>query len=104
MYSQQLNRSSSENRHSLFPKEESILFSDNQQERTYSSAIGLRFGFEGGITYKTFIGEQSALEFILSTGWGYGGIRLTGLYEMQHQAFDGMEQIPGEVQLLVLTA
>jgi hypothetical protein len=49
----------------------------------YKTGIGLRFGWEGGLTLKHFIREDRALEGIISRGWGYGGFRITGLYEFQ---------------------
>ena len=48
----------------------------------YKTGIGLRLGYEAGLTVKHFIGNN-AIEGILSRGWGYGGFRLTGLYEFQ---------------------
>jgi|GEM_PF-391056 len=55
-------------------------------KRGYSTGIGLRGGFEGGLTVKHFIKDDAALEGIFSTGWGYGGYRITGLYEV-HKPF-----------------
>lgn len=54
----------------------------------YKTGIGLRGGFEGGITVKHFIKSGRAIEGILSRGWGYGGMRITGLYEI-HKPFPG---------------
>jgi hypothetical protein len=54
----------------------------------YTTALGLRFGFEGGITLKHFISADRAIEGILSAGWAGRGIRLTGLYEIHAGAFD----------------
>lgn len=54
----------------------------------YKTGIGLRGGYEGGLTIKHFIREDRALEGILSRGWGYGGFRITGLYEI-HKPFPG---------------
>lgn len=54
----------------------------------YKTGIGLRGGFEGGLTIKHFIKSDRALEGILSRGWGYGGARITGLYEI-HKPFPG---------------
>ncbi|MCX6312115.1 MAG: hypothetical protein NT084_10840 [Bacteroidetes bacterium] len=50
---------------------------------TYTTGIGLRGGFEGGVTFKHFLKSTSAVEGIITRGWGYGGFRLTGLYEIQ---------------------
>ena len=49
----------------------------------YSTGIGLRFGWDGGITAKHFIKSGAAIEGILSRSWGYRGFRITGLYEIQ---------------------
>jgi len=48
----------------------------------YSTGIGLRGGWEGGLTIKHFIRDDRAVEGILSRGWGWGGYRVTGLYEI----------------------
>lgn len=55
----------------------------------YRTAIGLRGGDLGGITFKRFTGSESAIEAIL--GFGYREPRLltfTFLYEKHAQAFD----------------
>jgi hypothetical protein len=51
----------------------------------YNTGIGLRGGFESGITLKHFISEKSALEGIVATRWR--GVEFTGLYEIHNQAF-----------------
>jgi hypothetical protein len=51
----------------------------------YSTGIGLRAGFESGITLKHFISQRSALEGIIATRWQ--GFEFTGLYEIHNQAF-----------------
>ena len=51
----------------------------------YNTGIGLRAGFETGLTVKHFLGETSALEGILATRWR--GFEITGLYEIQNPAF-----------------
>jgi hypothetical protein len=56
----------------------------------YKTSIGIRFGYEAGLTLKHFIQERRAIEGILSAGWGGYGFRLTGLYEV-HKAFPGVE-------------
>lgn len=56
------------------------------QESGYRTGIGLRLGLEAGLTVKHFIKEHRAIEGIISRGWGYGGIRITGLYEV-HKPF-----------------
>jgi len=52
----------------------------------YKTGIGLRGGFENGLTLKHFTREKSAMEFILSSRWR--GFEVTGLYEIHNQAFD----------------
>jgi hypothetical protein len=51
----------------------------------YNTGIGLRGGFESGITLKQFISNRSALEGIIATRWR--GVEFTGLYEIHNQAF-----------------
>lgn len=53
--------------------------SQMQGQKNYNSAIGLRLGLPYGITGKTFISEQDALEGILHFRDNYVGF--TGLYE-----------------------
>jgi hypothetical protein len=52
----------------------------------YNTGIGLRVGFNQGLTVKHFIGSKSALEGILSSGWR--GVQITGLYEIHNQFFN----------------
>jgi hypothetical protein len=52
----------------------------------YHTGVGLRAGYENGLTIKHFIGQKSALEGIISSRWqGFG---ITGLYEIQNRAFN----------------
>lgn len=53
----------------------------------YKTGIGLRGGWIGGLTVKHFIKEGKALEGIFSSGWGYRGYQITGLYEVHKAAF-----------------
>jgi hypothetical protein len=52
----------------------------------YHTGIGLRGGFESGLTLKHFTSEKSAIEFILASRWR--GFEITGLYEVHNQAFN----------------
>jgi hypothetical protein len=52
----------------------------------YKTGIGLRAGFNQGLTIKHFIGEKSAFEFLLATRWR--GFEITGLYEIHNQFFN----------------
>lgn len=60
-----------------------ITASASAQNSGYTTGIGLRGGWESGITIKHFISDGRAIEGILSRGWGWGGFRITGLYEIQ---------------------
>lgn len=60
------------------------VFAANAQ--SYDTGIGLRGGPYNGLTIKHFVGEQTAVEGILTTRWG--GFNITGLYEMHKIAFD----------------
>jgi hypothetical protein len=51
----------------------------------YNTGIGLRAGFDQGLTIKQFISQQSAFEFLLATRWR--GFKVTGLYEIHNRAF-----------------
>jgi len=59
----------------------------------YKTGIGLRGGWIGGLTVKHFLKEGKALEGIFSSGWGWRGYQITGLYEIHKAAFtkDGAE-------------
>lgn len=57
-------------------------------QSTYKNAIGGRFGAANGLTFKTFLNREAALDFILNfqSHKEYSDFRLTGLYEL-HKAF-----------------
>jgi len=52
----------------------------------YNTGIGLRAGFNQGLTVKHFLSQKSAFEFLLATRWR--GFEITGLYEVHYRAFD----------------
>jgi hypothetical protein len=52
----------------------------------YNTGIGIRGGFESGLTVKYFTAEKTALEFLLASRWR--GFEVTGLYEVHNRAFD----------------
>ncbi|WP_053179143.1 hypothetical protein [Sunxiuqinia dokdonensis] len=62
-----------------------LLVSGGLAAQDYNTAIGLRGGFESGLTVKHFIGGEAALEGILSTRWH--GFNITGLYEIHNYPF-----------------
>lgn len=45
----------------------------------YNHALGLRGGFNSGLTYRNYASDSKAYEFILSARWG--GLSITGLIE-----------------------
>lgn len=49
----------------------------------YKTGLGLRGGYPSGITVKHFFGSKTAVDGILSFGWG--GIGITGLYELHNR-------------------
>ncbi len=65
----------------------SFYFSDAQSMgRTYKTALGVKFWDGAGVSFKTFLQGQNALELI---GYFYkNGTRITGLYEI-HGNIDG---------------
>lgn len=64
----------------------SIFFAISANAQSYNSAIGLRGGLFGGVTYKHMLGSSAGFEGILQTDWY--GFNLTGLYEIHKPAFD----------------
>jgi hypothetical protein len=52
----------------------------------YHNALGVRVGDYTGISFKTFIEEQRAVDLILGfkSNSRYSGIRFTGLYQIHH--------------------
>ena len=64
-----------------------VSFSFSQESQGYKNAVGLRGGWVGGITGKHFLDDDRAIEGILSSGWGWRGFQLTGLYEIHKEAF-----------------
>ncbi|MCF8236778.1 MAG: hypothetical protein K9I85_01345 [Saprospiraceae bacterium] len=64
--------------------------------QSYSRAIGLRLGWDYGISYKHFLNQKAALEGVLTyrswgdAGYNYNYFRLTGLY-LIHNPIEGAE-------------
>lgn len=63
------------------------------EAQNYDRAIGLRFGFPTGITYKQFVSDVAAVEVILGggrnvVGPGQGGGTITALLELHAEALD----------------
>jgi hypothetical protein len=56
-----------------------MVLSGSHAKAQYNSALGLRFSYYPGITFKTHVSDPGALEFILDTHWG--GWIFTTLYE-----------------------
>jgi hypothetical protein len=51
----------------------------------YTTGLGLRSGTESGVTLKHHLKNNRALEVIGSSGWEYGGTRITFLYEISNR-------------------
>ncbi|MGB0165886.1 MAG: hypothetical protein ACPF8V_03425 [Luteibaculum sp.] len=51
--------------------------------QSYQHAIGLRGGLANGLTFKTFVGADRALELVVDPF--VNGIELSGIYEVQKQ-------------------
>lgn len=52
----------------------------------YKTGVGLRLGTASGVTVKHFVSQKSAFEGLLTTRWQ--GLEITGLYELNYNAFD----------------
>lgn len=63
-----------------------VFFSAFVNAQDYNNGIGLRGGLYNGITFKHFMGSETALELLASTRWS--GAEITGLYEIHNRAFD----------------
>ena len=66
-----------------------VLFfvSNKSLAQNYKIAFGLRGGWTTGFSGKYFIQDGQAIEGIFSSGWGWAGFQLTGLYEIHKPAF-----------------
>lgn len=67
-----------------------LIVNTAQSQMDYRTGVGVRAGFDQGLTVKHFIGSQDAIEGILS--WRYRGFVVTGLWERHHNAF-GVEHL-----------
>jgi hypothetical protein len=56
-----------------------LILSAGNSKAQYNHALGLRFSYYPGITFKTHVSTPGAIELILDTHWG--GWIFTGLYE-----------------------
>ena len=54
--------------------------------QSYNTGIGIRAGFESGLSVKHFLNENAALERILGSRWR--GVTITGLYEVHNDIAD----------------
>ncbi|MBI4945418.1 MAG: hypothetical protein HY840_03345 [Bacteroidetes bacterium] len=64
-----------------------LLITYECKAQDYKTGIGFRGGWTSGITAKHFIKEGRAMEGIFSSGWGWRGFQITGLYEIHKAAF-----------------
>ena len=61
-------------------------FAITGNSQDYNTGVGIRGGFESGLSIKYFTAEKTAFEFILASRWK--GFEATGLYEIHNRAFD----------------
>ncbi len=59
---------------------------ETKAQQTYKNALGGRLGFANGITFKTFVAPNKALDFILNfqSKEDVNTFRFTGLYEIHN--------------------
>ncbi|MEM7161171.1 MAG: hypothetical protein AAF487_01910 [Bacteroidota bacterium] len=60
-----------------------LMMSQINAQSDYERAIGIRAGFDNGITYKQFITSVSAIEALAF--FGNNSFNLTGLYELNNE-------------------
>lgn len=72
-----------------------LLLKTNSSKAQYQNAIGVRLGDASGVTFKTFLDSDKALDIILDlkSRNKYSLFRLTGLYE-KHLPL-GFDEVPG---------
>ncbi len=63
-----------------------LILSFVAHSQDYKTGVGIRSGWGSGLTYKHFLGEQTAFEGILNSQWK--GFSLTGLFEVHKNAFN----------------
>ncbi|MFA5327988.1 MAG: hypothetical protein WC384_09370 [Prolixibacteraceae bacterium] len=63
-----------------------LVLSFATQAQDYKTGIGIRSGWGSGLSWKHFLGEQTAFEGILNSQWK--GFSLTGLFEIHKNAFN----------------
>ena len=66
-----------------------ISISNLSNAQLYKSALGIRLGPSNGVTFKSFINKNAAIEAIAT--FRYQGIGLTGLYEIHCRAFNSRD-------------
>ncbi|MBC7409850.1 MAG: hypothetical protein H7339_15800 [Arcicella sp.] len=66
-----------------------ISISNLSNAQLYKSALGIRLGPSNGVTFKSFINKNAAIEAIAT--FRYQGIGLTGLYEIHGRAFNSRD-------------
>lgn len=67
-----------------------FFYSSKARAQDYENAVGVRLGDENGLTFKKFISNNEALDFILSfvSNNREKSSKLTGLYEIHQQLPD----------------
>ena len=66
-----------------------ISISNFSNAQLYKSALGIRLGPSNGITFKSFVNKNAAIEAIAT--FRYQGVGLTGLYEIHGRAFNSRD-------------
>ena len=66
-----------------------ISISNLSNAQLYNSALGIRLGPSNGITFKSFVNKNAAIEAIAT--FRYQGVGLTGLYEIHGRAFNSRD-------------
>ena len=66
-----------------------ISISNLSNAQLYKSALGIRLGPSNGITFKSFVNKNAAIEAIAT--FRYQGVGLTGLYEIHGRAFNSRD-------------
>ncbi len=63
-----------------------LIIASSSVKAQYKNALGVRVGDYTGVTFKTFIQDQKALDLILSfkSNSAYSSVRFTGLYEVHN--------------------
>lgn len=86
---------------SLFGISQTAIAQNDSEKNTggnsYTTAIGVRGGWNSGLSVKHFIKNNAAIEGIVGTRWH--GLNITGLYEIQKNNAFGVSRLAWEYGL-----